>query len=134
MAHQRLQSRALLTQTLKRSPGPFASAHALYGLSKLAVRWLQLGIGLERIAPGHPEQNGRHERMHLTLKLEATHPASPNVLQQQARFDAFLHRYNDERPHQALDMHTPASRYVPSPRRYHGLDELEYPVHDWTLT
>ena len=51
---------------------PFASAHALYGLSKLAVWWLRLGIGLERIAPGHPEQNGRHERMHLTLKTEAT--------------------------------------------------------------
>jgi putative transposase len=63
---------------------PFASAHALYGLSKLAVWWLRLGIGLERIAPGHPEQNGRHERMHLTLKLEATHPAAPKVLQEQA--------------------------------------------------
>jgi len=61
---------------------PFASAHALYGLSKLAVWWLRLGIGLERIAPGHPEQNGRHERLHLTLKAEATRPPSTNVLQQ----------------------------------------------------
>lgn len=66
---------------------PFASAHALYGLSKLAVWWRRLGIGLERIAPGHPEPNGRHERLHLTLKIEATHPAAANVLQQQARFD-----------------------------------------------
>jgi putative transposase len=62
---------------------PFASAHALYGLSKLAVWWLRLGIRLERIAPGHPEQNGRHERMHLTLKTDATRPAAHNVLQQQ---------------------------------------------------
>lgn len=111
---------------------PFASAHALYGLSKLAVWWLRLGIRLERIAPGHPEQNGRHERMHLTLKNEATRPASPNVLHQQGRFDAFVQRYNEERPHQALDMHTPASRYAPSARPYNGVEELEYPFHDWT--
>ncbi len=66
---------------------PFASPHALYGLSQLAVWWLRLGIQIERIKPGHPEQNGRHERMHLTLKAEATKPAAANVLQQQARFD-----------------------------------------------
>ena len=64
---------------------PFASAKALYGLSKLSVWWLRLGIGIERIRPGHPEQHGRHERMHLTLKTEATKPAAANVLQQQAR-------------------------------------------------
>ena len=73
-------------------------------MSKLAVWWLRLGIALERIAPGHPEQNGRHERMHLTLKTEATRPAAANVLQQQARFDTFVHQFNHERPHQALDM------------------------------
>lgn len=111
---------------------PFASAHALYGLSKLAVWWLRLGIQIERIAPGHPQQNGRHERMHLTLKTEATRPAGANGLQQQQRFDTFLHQYNHERPHQALDMATPASRYEASPRPYHGLEELEYPAHDWT--
>jgi putative transposase len=111
---------------------PFASAHALYGLSKLAVWWLRLGIRLERIAPGHPEQNGRHERLHLTLKTEATHPAATNVLQQQARFDAFVQRYNEERPHQALEMKTPATVYTPSSRVYRGLEELEYPLHDWT--
>jgi putative transposase len=111
---------------------PFASAHALYGLSKLAVWWLRLGIRLERIAPGHPEQNGRHERMHLTLKTDATRPAAHNVLQQQMRFDTFVHRFNHERPHQALDMATPASRYTPSTRPYHGVEELDYPFHDWT--
>lgn len=111
---------------------PFASAHALYGLSKLAVWWLRLGIRLERIAPGHPEQNGRHERMHLTLKTEATRPAAHNVLQQQMRFDTFVHRFNQERPHQGLDMATPASRYTASPRPYRGLEELDYPFHDWT--
>jgi putative transposase len=111
---------------------PFASAHALYGLSKLSVWWLRLGIQLERITPGHPEQNGRHERMHLTLKTEATRPAAANVLQQQGRFDAFVQRFNQERPHQALAMKTPSSLYSPSPRRYDGLAELEYPFHDWT--
>jgi putative transposase len=111
---------------------PFACGNALYGLTRLSVWWLRLGIALERIKPGHPEQNGRHERMHLTLKREATKPASPNFLQQQARFDAFLTRYNDERPHHALDMRVPADDYQPSPRPYHGLGELEYPLHDWT--
>src|SRR3954454_1260269 len=83
---------------------PFARGHALYGLSKLSVWWLRLGIQLERIRPGHPEQNGRHERMHLTLKQEATKPAAANTLQQQARFDDFLALFNEERPHQALEM------------------------------
>ena len=92
--------------------GPFASAHALYSLSKLSVWWLRLGIQIERIKPGHPQQNGRHERMHLTLKKEATKPAAANVLQQQARFDAFFARYNQERPHQALSMKVPADLYL----------------------
>jgi hypothetical protein len=111
---------------------PFASAHALYGSSKLSVWWLRLGIQLERITPGHPEQNGRHERMHLTLKTEATKPAAANVLQQQGRFDTFIRRFNQERPHQALDMKTPSALYAPSTRPYCGLEELDYPVHDWT--
>jgi len=111
---------------------PFASASALYGLSKLSVWWLRLGIRLERIRPGHPEQNGRHERMHLTLKREATKPAAPNFLQQQARFDAFLERYNRERPHEALAMQVPADLYTRSPRPFAGLADLEYPLHDWS--
>jgi putative transposase len=86
---------------------PFACPTALYRLSKLAVWWLRLGIRIERIQPGHPQQNGRHERMHRTLKLEATKPAAPNVLQQQARFDTFVDRYNKHRPHQALGMKVP---------------------------
>lgn len=113
---------------------PFATAHALFGLSKLSVWWLRLGIAIERIKPGHPEQNGRHERMHLTLKIEATKPASDNFLQQQARFDDFIDYYNADRPHQALDMKVPAECYEPSPRAYHGLEDLEYPFHDRTIT
>jgi putative transposase len=113
---------------------PFASAHALYGLSKLAVWWLRLGIEIERIRPGHPQENGRHERMHLTLKKEATKPAAANTLQQQARFDAFVDQYNRERPHQALDMKMPADVYARSTRLYRGLDELTYPFHDGTFT
>jgi putative transposase len=113
---------------------PFASGHALYGLSKLSVWWLRLGIQIERIQPGHPQQNGRHERMHLTLKREATKPAAANVLQQQARFDAFVQQYNQERPHQALDMKVPADVFVRSPRVYRGLEELSYPFHDGTFT
>jgi putative transposase len=113
---------------------PFASPHALFGLSKLAVWWLRLGILIERIKPGHPEQNGRHERMHLTLKKEATKPAASNFLQQQARFDDFLTSYNSERPHQALGMKYPNELYTPSARPYRGLPDLEYPFHDRTIT
>jgi putative transposase len=113
---------------------PFAGPTALYRLSKLAVWWLRLGIRLERIEPGHPQQNGRHERMHLTLKKATTKPAGANVLQQQARFDAFVDEYNQQRPHQALDMKVPADFYEPSPRVYRGLEELTYPFHDTTMT
>src|ERR1700676_1373657 len=112
----------------------FASAHAIYGLSKLSVWWLRLGIQIERSKPGHPQDNGRHERMHLTLKKEATKPAAANVLQQQARFDTFVERFNQERPHQALAMKVPAEVYARSPRVYRGLDELTYPFHDSTIT
>jgi len=93
---------------------PFASPNALFNLSKLSVWWLRLGIAIERIRPGRPQQNGRHERMHLTLKKEATRPSGMNSLQQQARFDAFIARYNQERPHQALGMKVPADLYAPA--------------------
>jgi putative transposase len=109
---------------------PFASPHAFFGLSRLSVWWLRLGIEIERIQPGHPQQNGRHERMHLTLKQEATRPAAPNLLQQQARFDDFVEEYNRERPHQALGMRYPAELYTPSARPYRGLEDLDYPFHD----
>jgi len=109
---------------------PFASPNGLYNLSKLSVWWLRLGIGLERIRPGHPQQNGRHERMHLTLKKEATRPPGRNTLQQQARFDAFVSEFNEERPHEALDMKVPADLFVASSRPYRGLPEIDYPFHD----
>jgi putative transposase len=112
---------------------PFASAPALSGLSKLAVWWLRLGIQIERITPGHPQQHGRHERMHLTLKREATQPAAANVLPHQARFDDFLPRYNTDRPHQALGMNVPADVYTRSPRLSRGLEELTDPFHDQTI-
>jgi transposase InsO family protein len=109
---------------------PFASPNGLYNLSRLSVWWLRLGIAIERIKPGHPQQNGRHERMHLTLKNEATRPPGLNGLQQQAKFDAFVHQFNAERPHQALAMRCPAEFYTASPRPYDGLPQLEYPWHD----
>ena len=112
---------------------PFASAHALFNLSKLAVWWLRLGIGIERIKPGHPQQNGRHQRMHLTRKKEATKPAVRNFLQQQARFDKFIEVFNNERPHEALDMKCPAEVYQPSTRPYTGLPDIDYPLHDKTI-
>ena len=109
---------------------PFASPNALFNLSKLSVWWLRLGIAIERIKPGHPQQNGRHERMHLTLKKEATRPPGFNSLQQQERFDAFVREFNSERPHEALDMKCPADLYTAATRRYDGLPELTYPFHD----
>jgi transposase InsO family protein len=109
---------------------PFASPNALFNLSKLSVWWLRLGIEIERIKPGKPQQNGRHERMHLTLKKEATRPPGLNSLQQQARFDDFVLEFNTERPHQAIGMKCPAELYVPSPRLYQGLPDLAYPFHD----
>jgi transposase InsO family protein len=109
---------------------PFASPNALFNLSKLSVWWLRLGIAIERIKPGKPQQNGRHERMHLTLKEEATRPPGQNSLQQQGRFDAFTREFNTERPHEALAMKCPAELYRTSPHRYDGLPELSYPFHD----
>jgi len=109
---------------------PFASPNGLFGLSKLSVWWLRLGIAIERIAPGHPQQNGRHERMHLTLKREAARPPAANIIQQQERFDAFQAEFNTERPHEALAMKCPAEVYTSTRRPYRGLPELEYPLHD----
>ena len=113
---------------------PFARPNALFGLSRLSVWWLRLGIDIERIKPGNPQQNGRHERMHRTLKAEATKPAAGNFLQQQEKFDTFIDEYNNERPHQALDMKLPAEVYETSQRPYRGLPELDYPFHDKTIT
>lgn len=109
---------------------PFASPHALFGLGRLSVWWLRLGIAIERIKPGNPQQNGRHERMHLTLKKEATKPPSFNALQQQERFEAFIEGYNNDRPHQALGGLYPGELYTPSPRSYQRPETPEYPYHD----
>lgn len=113
---------------------PFASTGRL-GLSRLSVGLMRLGIELERIEPGHPEQNGRHERMHRTLKADATRPAASNVFAQQERFDAFRKIFNEERPHEALGMKTPAELYRPSEKRLpEQLPPLEYPLHDSVCT
>ena len=112
---------------------PFAAPNAFFGLSRLSIWWLRLGIGLQRIKPGNPQQNGRHERMHLTLKKEATKPAGFNFLQQQERFDAFQQVYNLERPHQALGGQYPGEVYTPSAREYRPPEEPEYPFHDKTI-
>ena len=105
---------------------PFAS-RAIAGLSRLAVWWMKLGIVPERIQPAHPEQNGRHERMHLTLQQETMSPMAANRRSQQRRFDQFRSEYNQQRPHEALAMGTPDSCYKASPRPYPArLCEPEY--------
>jgi transposase InsO family protein len=106
---------------------PFAS-RAPGGLSRLSMWWLQLGIRHERIEPGHPEQNGRHERMHRTLKQEAASPPAANRRRQQQAFAEFERIYNRERPHEALEWRTPAEVYTASTRAFPArLPELEYP-------
>ena len=106
---------------------PFAS-RAIAGLSRLAVWWMKLGIVPERIDAGHPEQNGRHERMHRTLKQETASPAVANRRAQQRAFDRFRQEYNQERPHEALGMRTPAACHTPSPRAFP--DRVPVPEYD----
>ena len=111
---------------------PFAS-QALCGLSRLSVWWIKLGIHPIRIEPGKPSQNGRHERMHKTLKDEAVYPPEKNAEKQQWRFNEFRERFNNVRPHHALGKKTPAEVYQPSPRAFpKKLGELEYP-DDFTV-
>jgi putative transposase len=112
---------------------PFAS-QAIAGLSRLSVFWLRLGIALERTEPASPQQNGRHERMHRTLKAETTRPPGANMLQQQERFDCFQDIYNNKRPHEALGQIPPATLYRTSERRMPAeLPQPQYPLHDLTL-
>jgi transposase InsO family protein len=106
---------------------PFASV-AAGGLSPLAAWWVKLGIRPERIQAGRPEQNGRHERMHLTLKLECCNPPAATFAAQQARFDAFRQVFNRERPHQALGLRPPGAHYRASTRPYHPA-ELDDPIY-----
>ena len=106
---------------------PFASVSA-GGLSPLSVWWIKLGIMPERIKPGHPEQNGRHERLHRTLKQEVMNPPASTLQAQQERCNSFRSLYNTERPHEALGQVPPSNLYVPSPRPYPGhLRDIEYP-------
>jgi putative transposase len=112
--------------------GPFAST-GLRRLSRLSVWWLRLGIRLERIALGHPEQNGSHEQFHAVLKAETARPPAANTRAQQQRFTRFCAEYNDDRPHEALGDRTPASCYQPSPRSLPTrVSPLEYPAH-WEI-
>ncbi len=108
---------------------PFGSP-GLARLSRLSLWWIRMGIRVERIVPGHPEQNGAHERMHRTLKAETARPPAYSFASQQPRFDRFRTIYNDERPHEALGQKRPASVYTPSPRPYTAkLPPIEYPGH-----
>ena len=106
---------------------PFAT-HTLARLSSLSAWWVRLGILPELIEPGKPQQNGRHERMHRTLKAETTRPAAGSLAAQQRKFNAFREEFNHERPHEALDMQTPACLYQPSAREMpNKIPPLEYP-------
>jgi transposase InsO family protein len=108
---------------------PFASS-GLARLTTLSVWWIKLGIELQRIQPGHPQQNGQHERMHRTLKQETVSPPAADLREQQQRFDAFRLEFNEERPHEALGQKPPATLYRPSSRTYNGkIEPHEYPVH-----
>lgn len=127
----RLFERFGLPEVIRSDNGvPFASSNALARLSTLSVWWIRLGIRPERIAPGHPQQNGQHERMHKTLKAEATRPPSASLRDQQTRFDRFRREYNSVRPHEALGQREPSSCYTPSARAFPDrLRALEYPAH-----
>jgi hypothetical protein len=108
---------------------PFASVQAAGGLSRLSVWWVRLGITPERIEPGHPEQNGCHERMHRTMKAEGVHPGRSRQGEQEILLEEFRVDFNEERPHEALGQKTPASVYIPSLREYpKELPDPEYPM------
>jgi transposase InsO family protein len=116
-------------EAIRTDNGPPFASPAPGGLSRLSMWWWQLGIRHERIDPGRPEQNGRHERMHRTLKAETANPPRANLRQQQRAFHRFEQEYNQVRPHQALDYRTPSQVYVASAREYpRRLPELEYPA------
>ncbi len=109
---------------------PFACTRAPAGLSRLSAWWRALGIELDRIMPGHPEQNGAHERMHRDMHQELQSAATKNIVRQQERFDLWRVEYNTERPHEALEMKTPSQLYLKSQRLYTGESpEVVYPEH-----
>jgi putative transposase len=117
-----------LPDAIRTDNGPPFAAASLGGLSRLAIHWIKLGITPERIDPGHPEQNGRHERMHRTLGEHTASPPQANARHQQRAFDLFRDEYNYERPHEALGQCTPASVYQGSPRPFpRHIPEVAYP-------
>jgi transposase InsO family protein len=119
-----------MPESIRTDNGPPFASRAIAGISVLSLHWMKLGIKPERIKPGCPQQNGRHERMHRTLKAETAKPPSANRRAQQRAFDRFRQQYNDERPHEALQQQTPASQYQASPRRYPDrVPEPEYDTH-----
>jgi transposase InsO family protein len=108
---------------------PFAAKRSPLGLSRLSAWWLTLGINLDRIAPGRPDQNGGHERMHRDLAVEVEAQAEANPAAQQAALDVWRQTFNEERPHEALGMRVPQELYQPSPRKYDPAPmELQYPT------
>lgn len=120
-----------LPASIRSDNGPPFASPGLGGLSRLSVWWMRLGIKLERIDPGHPEQNGRHERMHRTLKESVLNPPSRNIRAQQKAFDEFGQEYNEERPHEGLNQRPPASVYEPSARNFpERLKQPEY-LESW---
>ena len=127
-AVEQLFARYGLPETIRSDNGPPFAATGAGGLSRLSVGWLKAGIALERIAPGQPQQNGRHERMHKTLKAETAKPPAASKEQQQVRFDRFREDFNEYRPHEALGQQPPAAFYHPSPRPCP--ERLEEPWYD----
>jgi transposase InsO family protein len=121
-----------LPEVIRSDNGPPFASPAAGGLSELSGWWVRLGIRPERIEPGKPQQNGRHERMHLTLKRETASPPDVALFLQQRRFDRFRREFNEERPHEALGYETPSSLYVRSSRTYRG--DPEPPKRDASIT
>ena len=130
-AFDRLFRRHGLPQGIRTDNGTlFVVSHAIHGLSSLSVWWIQLGIRPERIEPGKPQQNGRHERMHRTLKDETVCPPANSLRAQQERFDAFREEFNTERPHQSLEQKRPAEVWKSSSKPYPDrIPSPEYPGH-----
>lgn len=117
-----------MPQAIRTDNGPPFASRAVAGLSRLTVWWIKLGIEHERIAAGHPEQNSRHERMHRTLKQEVAQPPAANPREQQRTLDRFRQEFNELRPHEALEMQTPAAIYQPSARPFPASSpEPDYP-------
>ena len=116
-------------RAIRTDNGPPFASRGVGGLSRLALWWIKLGIRPQRIAPGKPQQNGRHERMHQTLKQAVARPPRASWPAQQRALEAFSHEYNYERPHEALHLTPPADHYVPAPHSYPRPLGVHYPVH-----